>query len=261
MAHARTQWRTPTRRGALSQMAILAAMGIGGGFTAQAQAQQPAGMRRVCEIKVKNGGQFDFEEAQKVISAAYKKAGMPNRSVWRSTLFGEYGVYFVSASSKDYAAFDAGSVLNNVTSAERARYTTLSQNSVQHQHCWMIQAEPSMSIDSGRTEPPKYARLLRTTVRPGKRLEFEDMIKTTVVPALKKGGYKDVAYYRSLMGATTGEYSSLTMFDKWSDLDALPSIEKALGSDGYKQYMVKVANTIDRSETMVIQYVPELSYR
>ncbi len=232
--------------------AVLATLNLG--------AQTPNQMMRIATSKVKLGMLSDYQEGQKLLNAAYKKAGAPWREVWSSTVFGEAGVYVSVSPVTSMAQFDTASPLTQMSVEDRLKYQNLSRNCIESTHYVLGQSVDALSIRSERTTPPKYARVLNVQTKAGKQVEFESFVKTIVLPAMKNAGVKDYWVVRTLLGGGVGSYTILTIFDKWAEMDAILSPEKLYGAQ-FQAYLAKVAETVDHAESMVAQTQPELGYR
>jgi hypothetical protein len=206
-------------------------------------------------------GLYDFQEAQKLVNEGYKKAGMPWRDVWTSALFGELRTFVSVAPVTGLSQFDSPSPMSHLTEAQRIKYQTLNRSSVQSVRAVLVQVVPQLSIQSGRTTPPRLARVVNVRALPGKQLEFEEAIRTIVLPALKKAGAKDYWVHRAILGTAIGEYTIVQLFDSWKEMEAFPTGEKLYGPEGLKQFMSRVAATASSADNMVASLVPDLSYR
>jgi quinol monooxygenase YgiN len=147
-----------------------------------------------------------------------------------------------------------------MNAADSVKFQTLMRNAVESSRHSLVRYAPELSIDSGTMAEPKFARVMTIRVKPGKVAEFEDAIKTMLLPAIRQAGIKDYWVDRMVMGGVTGEYTALTPFTKWAELDAWPTTEKMMGPT-YKAFMARIAETVDSLETMSAATVPELGYR
>jgi len=134
------------------------------------------------------------------------------------------------------------------------------RNSIESAHYSLEQSAPEPSIASDRTTPPKFARVTTVVVQPGKNAEFEDLLKTMVLPAMKKASVKDYWVNRTVLGGPMGQYTILFIFDKWAELDSAPTLLSALGPEGFKQFMGKISTIVAHSENMVAATDSALSY-
>lgn len=226
-----------------------------------AAAQEGRQMVRIGTVELKPGGRYDFEEANRMASAASKKNGMPWREYWRATLFGDVGRVVTVMPVSSMAMFDGESAIAKMSSADRARYTTLMSNSVASARYELSELLPDISLQSGRQAPAKFARVTLVHVIPGKQREFEDAVKTVLLPAMKKAGVKDYWVLRTLLGGPVTGYTTVLLFEKWAELDSLVSMEKLLDPEALKQYMSKVSATVSHAENAVFEMDPAIGYR
>jgi hypothetical protein len=203
---------------------------------------------------------YDFQEACKLVNEAYKKAGVPWRSVWVTSIFGEMGTYVTVAPVQNMAQFDSDSPIMKMSDADRTKYITLMRNSVESGRYSLVQYVPSLSLNSNRTEMPKLARITSVKVLPGKNVEFEELIQSTLIPAVKKAGGKDYWVHRTTLGGEIGEYTIVQLFEKWEEMGAWPSTDKLLGPAGYKQFLSKISQTVSRADNMAMRVETSLSY-
>jgi hypothetical protein len=157
------------------------------------------------------------------------------------------------------AQFDSPSPLTHMSVEDRLKYQNLARNAVESTQYVLGQSVDALSLRSNRTTRPKYARVLYVRTKPGKQVEFEEFVKTLVLPAMKNAGVKDYWVIRTVLGGALGEYTILTIFDKWAEMDGWLSPEKMFGAQ-YKAYLARVAECVDNAESMVAQTLPELSY-
>lgn len=225
-----------------------------------ATAQEGPQLFRIGVVKLRGGGQYDFEEAMKLLNGAYKKAGTPLRLVWRPAIFGEMAMAVTVTPIKGYAQFDGEGPMAQLTAADRAKYTTLMRNSVESAQYTLDEMVPALSIMGEQGAQPKLARVTTVRVVPGKNLEFEDLIRSTVLPAMKKAAVKNYWVHRTLLGGPMGQYTIVYAFDKWADLDKAPKLDQILGAEGFKQYLGKIAATVAHAENSVMSYDAALSY-
>lgn len=237
--------------GAFSMMMAAAAL---------AQAQTPGQLLRISKYKVKANATYDFGEGIKLINEAYKKSGVPARQAWTSSMFGESYLAVLVTPVKNFAQFDSPGPMAGMSTADNVKFQTLMRNAVESSEHTLIQQVPELSLNSGTMQDPKHARVMNITVKPGKAAEFEDAIKTMILPALKQAGIKDYWVSRTLLGGPVGGYTILTPFNKWAELDGWPSTEKMLGAS-YKAFMARIADSVDHAETMTASTAAAMSYR
>jgi len=214
---------------------------------------------RLAEVHVKVGQTADYEAISKLVNDAYKKAGIPWRQSWAVSQFGEGGLYYLVSPVSNYAQFDEEGPSSKLSVEDRISYANLVRNAVESARYRLIEVAGDLSLQSDRKELPKFARVTIVHALPGKALELESIIKELLLPALKAAGVKDFWVHRTLLGGPLSEYIYVLLFDKWAELDALPSNAKLLG-DNYGKYMARIAASVEGAENMVIKHDPKLSY-
>ncbi|MBA3973095.1 MAG: hypothetical protein C0504_02620 [Candidatus Solibacter sp.] len=225
----------------------------------QAMGQPVPDLMRISYYKVKAGGTYDFAEGIKLVNEAYKKQGTPWRRAWATTIFGQTYTGVLVTPVRNFAQFDSPGPMAGMSTADNLKFQTLMRSAVEESRHVLARFAPELSITSGPLPEKTHARMMTTVVKPGKALEFEEMIKTMLLPALKQAGIKDYRVNRVMLGSAVGEYIIVTPFAKWAEMDAMPTTEKILGAS-YKAYMAKVAETVDRAETQSMTTTPELGY-
>ncbi len=238
--------------------ALAGALAVLGGVAAYGQ--DAPDLIRVSQYKIRANGAYEFAEGIKMVNDAHKKAGTPWRRAWQTSAFGETYTGVIGTPVKNLAQFDGPGPMAGLSAADSVKYQTLMRNSVESAHHILIRYAPELSLRSGTMNEPKFARVVKVVVKPGKFAEYEDAVRTILLPALQKAGIKDYWVYRTLLGGATGEYTLMAPVMKWAEIDPWLSLEKILGASS-KVYMARVAETVDRGESVVWATVPELSYR
>jgi hypothetical protein len=228
------------------------------GLAAWGQAAPPD-LMRISHYKIRANGTYDFREGIKMVNDGYKKSGVPWRQAWQMSMFGETYTVVMVTPVKNFAQFDTPGPMAGLSAGDSVKYQTLMRNAIESSRHSLVRYAPELSVNSGTMQEPKFARVMTIRVKPGRVAEFEDAIKTLLLPAIRQAGIKDYWVDRMVLGGVTGEYTTLTPFTKWSELDSWPTTEKLLGAS-YKAFMAKIADTVDSSETLVAATVPELGY-
>jgi hypothetical protein len=226
---------------------------------ASAQSAPPEFLRVVYSTLAPDG-LYGYQEAQGIVNEGFKKSGTPWREVWASSLFGEMRVYVSVVPLAGLAQFDKPGPLTHLTEAQRMKYQTLLRGSVRSSRAVLLQLVQPLSILGGRAKPAGLARVMNVRVQPGKQLEFEEMVRTMVLPAYKKAGAKELLVHRALLGTALGEYTIVQPFENWAEMAAFPAAEKLYGPEGYKQWLARVAATVASGENMAATLVPALGY-
>lgn len=232
-------------------------------ITAGAAMSQPAQpkIRRVTFYTVKADRIGDFLAATKEYAEVVKKAGSERHlSMWASV--SGHREYVQVRHSQKYAELDQ---LQDPKTKDIARQITMIvariNGTVESARTVIstIDEETSLPIPSG--QPQTYSRVMQTWVRPGQVDNYRALIKSEILPAAKKAGLKLYSRSRVRMGGSTFEFSSVTGFDKWADLDGEAPIVKAVGGQAaYDKFLAKLNPMITRTEVQVYRFLKDQSY-
>ena len=223
-------------------------------------------------VHVKPEKSADFEALVKKMAAANRKN---NGDHWlaEEVVYGDGYTYAFVSTRADYASADKGTeafmgALNKAYGKEAAEKML---------HDWdncLMGSRTELRkrrFDLSRKVPGSaadYARLigtsqvLRTTavhVRPGHVADFEALLKDAkdagesnpnaqplLVSQVLDGGNGTVFYVTALRGSLGG-------------FDNNPTTKEILGEEGYKKFQQASAETVERTESMILRFSPELS--
>ena len=113
------------------------------------------------------------------------------------------------------------------------------------------------------TPPPaEFLSITVVSVKPDMVQEFQNFMKNTTNPALKKGGLN-----RREVWQTTGaagdpfEYVLVSPMGKFAEFDGPSFIEKALGAPGWAAWQTKAGSLVNSVRRYIIRTRPDLSYQ
>ncbi len=192
---------------------------------------------------------------------AYKKAGIPFRWVFTHGPVGP-GFTFVSAQPiATYAQFDQGPLLRKVMGPEafdkynaKLRPMIVSTNGVINT---LIQ---NASIQSYSGKPPAWVILTTLQLQPGRGQEFTSITVNELLPAMKKAGVTDSWMFATNFGGSPGQRTIVTPIENWAQLDQPNPLTRSLGAEAAQKLNQKRVALTTHAETVVLRYVPELSY-
>ena len=191
---------------------------------------------------------------------ALKKAGVKSRTVYSSGLFGNAYEYVIVNPMEKFADFDAGNpmikALGETPAArlgEKLRRCTVSSQS------FMSTRLDDLSNPSESPEPPRLITSLRLRVAPGKMTDFENLIKTDVLPVFKKAKAPYTVLRRGL-GANTNDVTISTPYSKWADLDAPSVFVKAMGPEAAAKVLAKFTGVATVIESVARSRAADLSF-
>jgi hypothetical protein len=227
-----------------------------------AQPKPPAAptMISVLVSKVKPDMTQEFEKIQKnELLPALKKGGTPWRS-FSQTMFGDLNTFVSVTPIEKFAQYDGESGLTKALGQEgvRALLTKLSK-SVNETRRYAVLLRPDLSIMRPDAPPSPYSVIAFVRVAPGKRLDFEKLVKSDVLPVMRKMEYDTYLAHETLFGGDANEWVFVTGIKKMADLDTGSPFVKVLGQAGADKLMMKTAGIISSVERIVSRSRPELS--
>jgi hypothetical protein len=95
------------------------------------------------------------------------------------------------------------------------------------------------------------------SVKPEMMAEYQNFVKNTTNPALKKAGVK----WREVWQNTSDAFGFVlvSQFDKFADFDGPSPLEKALGSQGFAEWTAKAGTLVKSVRRYIVRTRPDLS--
>jgi hypothetical protein len=105
----------------------------------------------------------------------------------------------------------------------------------------------------------RWVRTSRVEVRPGRSLDYENLLKN-VKAAVEKSSFKKPVHIAQAADGTSGPAYYVSMFGaKLGDFDDIPKLSEMLGEEGFATYLKTVAEVVVSSESALGRFLPELS--
>jgi hypothetical protein len=131
----------------------------------------------------------------------------------------------------------------------------------------MIAMHPQEALCQNPTPTPQAAptpELLSVTfvsVKPEMMAEFQNFMKNTTNPALKKGGLKWREVWQNTNAAGDAfEYVLVSPVGKLAEFDGPGALEKGLGAEGMPAWQTKAASLVNSVRRYIIRTRPDLSF-
>jgi hypothetical protein len=221
---------------------------------------QEGNIRRLTFYTVQGGKGGDFRAAIKEYNEVLKKAGSDRSySIWQA-MSGPREYVRVDY-YKTWAEFDRGQdpklekdagTLSGIVA--RINSSTESARTV------IDEVIPSQSLPR-TADFPKMVQVLRTVIQPGKRTEYDAVIESDLMPAIRKSGMKFYVRSRTRFGGPSTEVRSVVALSSYADLDGTSPVVKAMGGQAaYDKFVAKIRPFMVESEYNIYRHVPELSY-
>jgi hypothetical protein len=235
------------------------AVGVAATLVASASAQ--GNIRAVTFYTVKPDRIGDFQAEIKQYNALLAKGGSTRyNSVWLALTGSRTYAradYYNKWSDLDAAALPDPKMKD--MAADLARIGMRITDCTESWRRVVEEVNPDLSVpDSGKI--PTLIRVLVTQVRADKIGDYLALVKSDILPAVKKSGAKDYSIAQARFGESNSVITSVLGFDTWAELDEGIGVQKALGKDGYAGLLGKITPLIVSSEYDIYRFQPELSY-
>lgn len=223
---------------------------------AQAPAQRQ--LLRLSFLRIKSGIDNEWREFRKSETLpALRKAGVKGQEVWVNTVFGEGG-YVTVTPVESLAEFDNPNPFRRALGEEGARaYGQKVARFVESVRYEAIETRPDLSIEPKSGWAPKLAVVTTTTIAPGRDDDYENFVKTAVLPAIKKAEPKAYLVSRVAYGGNLNQYVSVVLLDSFADLQRW---REAFAKEAVAAKLAsKSAGIVTARENAIYRYVPDLS--
>ena len=109
--------------------------------------------------------------------------------------------------------------------------------------------------------PPEFLSITVVSVKPEMMIEFQNFMKNTTNPALKKGGIKWREVWQNTSAAGDAfEYVLVTPVAKLADYDGPGALEKGLDAQGLTAWQAKAGSLVTSVRRFIVRTRPELSF-
>ncbi len=218
-------------------------------------------MIQVTIVKVKPDLLTEWLEFQKNETIPMlKKAGATRRDAWQTGIFGEAGMYAFVTPISNFNQYDGDGPAVRALGADGARaYNEKNRRFLVSSHTYGEQTRPDLGYDMKMTGPPKLGLLSNVQIALGKGPDYEALVKSDVIPVLRKArlGY---AVSQTVLGGDISEFTTLIFYDNFADIGKGHPFDRILGAEGSRQLTAKAAGIVTHVERTIIRYVPDLSF-
>lgn len=233
---------------------------------AKPMADAPAQMwSSISVVRVKPDMVAEWQDLQKnVVNPALKKAGVKERSIFQTAVFGESFEYVVITPITSFAQYDEPVSLLRKTLGEDAYrdYQAKSRRCVVSVHTYGDLARLDLSYMgkmATMTGPPKLAVVNAVSVVPGRAAAFESLVKTEILPVMKKANVIGYFVSQTMFGGDGYGYTSVVFFDSFAEIGKGSPFLRALGPAGAQRFFLKFAGLVAHQERVVARYNADLS--
>jgi hypothetical protein len=234
------------------------ALAVSTTFASLAPAQTPGTIRSITFYKIKSEKFADWSAARREYIDLLKKAGSTRYHTQWTSLTGDAELAIVSYHQK-FAEFDEPDPALKAVEADYARLVARFQACVESRTRVIDVIQPDLSVPAG-PQIPNVVSVLRTVVKPEKINDYIALVKSELLPAVKKAGLKEFSVARSRYGQPNSQFSTVTGIPNWAWLDSPSPITTAMGDEAYQRFLAKLRPMIDSSQYDVYRYQPGQSY-
>jgi hypothetical protein len=108
---------------------------------------------------------------------------------------------------------------------------------------------------------PEFLSITVVSVKPEMMAEFQNFMKNTTNPALKKGGLKWREVWQNTGAAGDAfEYVFVAPVAKLAEFDGPSALEKGLGAQGLPAWQTKASTLVNSVRRLIIRTRPDLSF-
>jgi hypothetical protein len=226
---------------------------------AQQKAPATTAYNRVIIFHLKPDMAAEWVALQKnEVAPAEKKGGMRSRTAYQ-TILGDTNEYMIVVPLDKYAELDEQSALIKGAGAEAAAaISAKTARCLESRQVFISTPQAALSFEpeKGATD---VAVFTRRRVAPGRIDDFNNFMKTEVLPSYKKTGDRITTSRRGL-GANNNDFVSVSWMNKLTDLDKGPATTRVLGADAAAKMNFRLAAIAQTVEQVVRRRVPELSF-
>jgi hypothetical protein len=217
-------------------------------------------------VRVKPDMVAEWQDLQKnVVNPALKKAGVKERGIFETAVFGPSYEYVVITPITSFAQYDEPVGLLRKTIGEDAYrdYITKSRRCVASVQTYAELERLDLS-HMGKmgtmTGPPKLAVVTSLSIMPGRATAFENLVKSEVLPVMKKADVLGYFVSQSMFGGDAWGYTSVIFHDSFAEIGKGSPFVRVLGPAGASALFAKLAGVVAHQERVIARYNADLSF-
>jgi hypothetical protein len=217
-------------------------------------------------IRVKPDMVAEWQDLQKnVVNPALKKAGVKERGVFETAVFGTSYEYVVITPITSFAQYDEQmSPLRKTLGEEAYRdYLTKSRRCVTSAQTFAELGRLDMSYMgkmATMTGPPKLAVVTSLSIMPGRGAAFENLVKSEVLPVMKKADVIGYFVSQTMFGGDGWGYTSVIFYDSFAEIGKGSPFVRVLGPAGSAALFAKLGGVVAHQERVIARYNADLSF-
>ena len=115
-----------------------------------------------------------------------------------------------------------------------------------------------MFMGLGLAQESMSTQMTAIQVHPGMEIEFENFMKAEVIPALRKGGVKEMSGWKTAVFGEAGRYIFTSPIGSLAEFDNPNPLIKAVGQEGMPAIMAKTQKPVSGMRTFTMMDRPDL---
>ncbi len=213
----------------------------------------------VVTIEIKQDMTQEFEELQKELSAALKKAGVAERRI-SQTVRGLSAEYTIVTPVDKWADYDeSGMTAKALGEAGAARWIARVTKCVKNRRVNTVRSRPDLSIPLKEGRTPKLAVVTTLRNRPGRYPDYNDWLTNKWIPARKAANMDGYYVYRNAFGGHSREWVTVRFEDNWAASDSGHPVREHLGDEGWRKLRAGRGEMTSSSLRRIVRLRPDLS--
>lgn len=213
----------------------------------------------VVTVEVHQDMTQEWEELQKELNTALKKAGVTVRRI-SQTARGLSAEYTIVTPVSKWADYDMADVTAKALGeAGAARWIARVTKCVKNRRVDTIESRPDLSIPLKDGRMPKLAVVTSRRNRPARYGDYNDWLTNKWVPAVKAAGMNGYFVYRNAFGGHNREWVTVSFVDNWATFDGEHPVREHLGDDGWRKLRAGTGEMTSSSVRRIIRLRPDLS--
>lgn len=201
----------------------------------------------------------EFEELQKELNAAYKKAGMTERRI-SQVIRGPATEYYIAEPVSKFASYDEPALMAKAMGETgAAQWVARVTKCVKNRRVDTLEARPDLSIPLAEGRSPKLMILRTYDNLPGRYPDYNNWLTSKWVPAMKKAGMNGVFYYRNAFGGSQRSWYVVSYVDSWAAFDGEHPVLRDLGEEAYRELRTGVGAMTHGPVRKILRPRPDLS--
>jgi len=190
-----------------------------------------------------------------------KKGGVRQRSAFATAIGPSFEYAFLTPAERLAERDDDNPIVKALGQDSARAYAQKSRRFIASQRTLVVRVRTDLMYRPDPAPQLPMAVISAYSIAAGRAADFENYIKTDVIPAhqqLKTGG---LAVYQGLFGGDGSEFIVATLVHDFAELDKGPAMRLAYGAERAAAIQKKLAGVVTHVERTVVREVPELGFR